>query len=148
MGRNERGYYELLAYGVGFCLALAMALNSGKAWSGSWEAGGAPQPGPRWTNDAHIADSVSVDSRGCVTASPNQKAGYVPGVDAWGHPVAPADNQTGFVNSLPVELDIDLGDRKAGGHRAEVTTPDMIYDAGSNTLDGYPLGRDCTSQFK
>ena len=148
MGTNERSYYQLLAYAVGFWLALAMALNSGKAWSGSWQAGGTPQSGPRWSNDAHIADSVAIDPYGCGSASPNQSADYVPGVDAWGRPVAPADNHTGFVNSLPVEVDIGLGSRRIGGHRAYISTPDMIFDAGSNTLGGYPLGRDCTPQFK
>lgn len=149
MGRNERGYLELLVYGVGFWLALAMALGSNKAWSGSWEAGGSSQKSqPRWSNDSHIANSVTVTPPHCIEPAPGQRAEYVPGVDAWGRPAAPADNHTGYVNSLPVELDIDLGKRRIGGRKAEITTPDMIYDPGHNTLDGYPLGRDCTPWFK
>lgn len=148
MGLKERGYIELLLYGLGFWLALSMALGSGKAWSGSWEAGGQVRPVPRWSNDAHIADSIVSPPPDCVSVSPGHGAEYVPGVDAWGRPVAPADGHTGYANSLPVEVDIDLGKRRVGGRRADISTGDMIYDPGHNTLDGYPLGRDCTPYFK
>lgn len=144
MGRSIRGYLELLAYGAGFCVALALALDAREAWSGSWEAGGPATSAPRWTNDAHIADSVAVSPGGCIVPSPGQSAEYVPGIDAWGHPAAPADGHTGFVNSLPVEVDIELGRRRIGGHRAEISTGDMLYDPGHNSLGAYPPGRDCT----
>jgi hypothetical protein len=102
---------------------------------------------PRWSNDHHIADTV-ITTPDFVELAPGQGAEYVPGRDAWGRPVAPADNHTGRASGPPVEVEVDLGTKHIGGHDVELSSGPMIYDPANNTLGGYPLGRDCTPHFK
>ena len=148
MGYGEHRISDVLIYAVAFSLALAIALAPQRASSGPYEAGGNPPPGPRWSNDHHIIDSVTVGPDGCVAPAPGQRAEYVPGRDAWGRPVAPADDHTGFEKSIPVEIDVHLKRKRIGRKRVDVSTGPMIYDPGLNTLNGYPLKRDCTPHFK
>ena len=60
MGYGEHRISEILIYAIAFSLAVAIALAPQKAWSGPYEAGATPPPGPRWSNDHHIIDSVTV----------------------------------------------------------------------------------------
>lgn len=141
MGYGEQKYSDLLIYALGMALAAAVALAPQTASSG-FEAGGTPDAGPRWSNDHHTADSVVVSPSGCVFPSPSQQAEYVPGRDAWGNPVAPADNYTGHPNALPLELDVHLGRKHLGGHLVDLHTHPSAFPP-ANTLP-----RDCTPYFK
>lgn len=147
MGRDEHNYSDLLIYALGFSLALAIALSPSKALSGQWDTAAEPPPGPRWSNDHHIADSVIV-TPDCVLPAPGQAAEYVPGYDAWGRPVAPADSHTGLVSPPPVEVEVHLKSKRIGRRTVDVTTGEVVYDPATNTLGGYPLARDCTPYFK
>lgn len=147
MGRDEHGFSDILIYGVGLSIAIAIALAPQLAFSGNYEAGVPAPKAPRWSNDHHIRNSV-IAGPDCVALPPGWAADYVPGRDAWGNPVAPADNHTGYVNTLPIEVDVHLGTKKFGKKRVDLYTGPMIYDPAQGTANTYPLERDCVPHFK
>lgn len=143
MGRGEHTLSDLLIYGIAISIALAMALAPQKASSGSYNAGAPASTGPRWSNDHHIANTVTAGPD-CVELAPGQSSNYIPGRDAWGRPVAPADGHTGYAVVLPpVEVKKDHI-----GKSVTTFTGPMIYDPVQNTLNGYPPLRDCTPRVK
>ncbi len=148
MGRGEHSISDMLIYAAAVSVALAIALSPQRALSGSYEAGGAAPKGPRWSNDHHLSDAVVTAGPDCVALAPGEAADYIPGRDAWGNPVPPADNHTGYVNTLPIEVDVHLGGKKIGKKFVDLSTGPMIYEPAPRTLGGYPLTRDCAPHFK
>lgn len=148
MGRGEHALSDLLIYGIAFSIVAAIALAPQKAASGSYDTSAPVPAGPRWSNDHQIADSV-IAGPDCVELTPGQSANYVPGRDAWGRPVAPADGHTGYVTVLPsVEIDIHKKKNKHGHKTVTAHTGPMYYDPLHNTVTGYPVSRDCTPTVK
>lgn len=148
MGRGEHTVSDLLIYGIAFSIAAAIALTPQKASSGSYDTAAPVPAGPRWSNDHQIADSV-IAGPDCVELAPGQSANYVPGRDAWGRPVAPADGHTGYATVLPsVEVEIQKKKKKHGSRAVTVHTGPMYYDPLHNTLSGYPVPRDCAARVK
>lgn len=144
MGRGEHTLSDLLIYGVAFSIAAAIAFAPQKAASGSYDTGAPVPVGPRWSNDHQIADSV-IAGPDCVELAPGQSANYVPGRDAWGRPVAPADGHTGYRTVLP---SVEVAKKKTPHKSVTIHTGPMFYDPLHNTVSGYPLARDCTATAK
>lgn len=149
MGHGEHSISDLLVYAVAFSIAAAIAFAPQKASSGSYDINAPIAPGARWSNDRHLADGLIVGPD-CVTLPGRASAEYVPGRDAWGRPVPPADSHTGVNNfrSIPMELDVHLGRKKLAGKSVELSSGPTGYDPGQNTVGGYPIQRDCTPYFK
>lgn len=149
MTRTDHSLPELLIYGVAFSLAIAAALLSRGALGASFDTSRPTPAGPRWSNDHHLADGLTV-TPDCVTLQPDTVAPYVPGRDAWGHPVPPADTANGphGPGVPPVELEVHLGYKTLGGQRVDLTLPRVHYDAAGNSVNGYRLDRDCTPLAK
>ncbi|GAB4231136.1 MAG: hypothetical protein Kow0032_13280 [Methyloligellaceae bacterium] len=136
----------LLAAALAVSLLIALPQQ---ARSGGYSAGAPAQPGPpRWSNRHHLeTPQAPADLPEC--GGPVPSAHYVPGVDAWGRPVAPAEGyRSGPKPSLPVELDVHLKRKRVGRKSVDVTSGPVTYDAANNTINGYPITRDCAPSVK
>lgn len=130
-------------------VAVAVMLAPDGVRSEPYEAGAsAPaSAGARWSNERHLMNGI-VSAPGCVALRPGQGAHYVPGRNARGGPVPPADSHTGHHAAPPVDLEIELGRRRTGGRRLELDTGPMRYDPSRGTVNGHPLSRDCAPRLK
>lgn len=147
MEYGGRSLFRRVACAPGLFLAAAAVLAPRDGLSGSYESGAGAPEGPRWSNESHLMNGI-VSVPGCVALRPGQGADYIPGRDARGGPVPPADSHTGHHAAPPVELEIELGRRRAGGRRLDLGSGPMVYDPAFNTLNGHPLSRDCTPRLK
>jgi len=102
---------------------------------------------PRWSNQHHYEAARAARTRDCAF-SPD----YVPGVDAWGDPVIPADLPRRYKEGVPagVDVDINLGHKWIGGHHAYLSAGDIYYDLANRELsvNGVPMVKDCIPATK
>ena len=140
---------NLLVLGLALAIAIGVALLPRAALGATFDTSRPAPVGPRWSNDHHLEDGLIV-TPDCVVLPPDMAAPYMPGRDAWGRPVPPADTTTGPGYSVvpPVELEVDLGTKKLGGQDIDLHLPPVTYDPGNNSLNGHPLSRDCTPFVK
>lgn len=143
-------FEQLVIYGLALALAIAIAFTPSSARSGAFETHPEGQAqgyvGPRWSNDHHHERDLIVRPD-CVTLPPGASAEYVPGRDAWGRPVVPAEPPKGFRDSFPmgVGLDVKLGTKHVGGKDIELHGGNLNFDPSTNelSLNGYTWQRDC-----
>lgn len=140
-------FEQLVIYGLAIALAIAVAFTPGIARSGAYETHPrAKAAGPRWSNDLHHEQGLIV-GRDCVALPPGADAEYVPGRDAWGRPVIPAEPPKGFREPFPMEvgLDVLLGTKHVGGKTIEMHGEYLGYNPATNelTLNGRTWQRDC-----
>lgn len=148
MRRGNRTFCGQCAGTTGLAIAaIALLLAPGDAMSGAYEAGAPASAGARWSNERHFRNGI-VSAPGCVALPPGQGADYVPGRNARGGPVPPADSHTGYYTAPPVGLEIELGRKRIGGRRLQLDTGPMLYDPSRGTLNGHSLLRDCAPRFK
>lgn len=136
---------QMLIYWLAIALALAILIAPQPAVGGAYVSGGNGYHAPRWSNDFQLQQGV-IAQPDCVTMAPGASAEYIPGRDAYGRPVPPADSPRYFGNALPyVDLDIKLGKKHVGGKTVKLYADGYAYDPATNQfmLDGQPLHRDC-----
>ena len=112
----------MIMHGLAAALAIAIAFAPVTARSGGYTTDPRGHSGPRWSNDRHHEDGLIVGD-GCVALPPGASAEYIPGRDAWGRTIIPAEQPKGFSNSFPVdiELDILLKQKTIGGKNIDLT---------------------------
>lgn len=110
-------------------LATAIALIPVAANSGKYTTDPKGHPVPRWSNDRHHEDGLIV-GHDCVALPPHAGADYIPGRDAWGRTIIPAEQPKNFDNSLPmdVELDILLKQKNIGGKNIDLTADAVPFN--------------------
>ena len=127
-------------------LAFTLALLSGPAIGGTYTTDAATTKPPRWSNDRHHEHGVIVQPD-CIALAPGIGADYVPGRDAWGRQIIPAQPLQGFRPSFPmgVEIDVNLGTKHNSGKDIELHGGYMAFDptSGALALNGHPWMRDC-----
>ncbi|MDA7946608.1 MAG: hypothetical protein MPJ78_03950 [Hyphomicrobiaceae bacterium] len=136
---------QMLIYWLAIAMAAAVLIAPRPAISGGYVSGGSGYNGPRWSNDFQLQQGLVVQP-GCVTIAPGASAEYIPGRDAYGRPVPPADSPSYFGNALPnVDLDIKLGKKHIGGKTVKLYADGYAYDPVTDqfTLHGQPMQRDC-----
>ena len=133
-------------YGLALALALAVAFAPGLAHSGAYTTDPVKRAGPRWSNSHHHESGLIVRPD-CVALPPGADAEYVPGRDAWGNPVIPAEPPKGFRDSFPVEVDLDvnIGTKHIAGNEIEMHAGRFTFDPATNeiSLNGRTWQRDC-----
>jgi hypothetical protein len=141
----------LVIYALALALAIAIAFAPGAARSGVYSTDKTEPAGPRWTNDRHHEQGLIVRPD-CVALPPGASADYVPGRDAWGRPVVPAEPPKGFNDSLPigVDLDIDLGTKHVAGKDIDLHGGYLHFEpsTGDLSLNGRTWRRDCLPSSK
>lgn len=146
MERETHTCEQLIIYGLALALAIAVAFTPGNARSGAYESHPQDDKAPRWSNDRHHEQGLIVRPD-CVALPPGAGAEYVPGRDAWGRPVVPAESPKGFNDPFPVGvgLDIDLGTKHVGGKDIEMHGGYLQFDPSTNalSLNGRTWQRDC-----
>jgi hypothetical protein len=125
----------MIGYGLAIALAIAIAFMPVAARSGGYSTDPRQHSAPRWSNDRHHEEGLIV-GRDCVALPPGASAQYIPGRDAWGRTVIPAEQPKGFVNSFPVEVEIDVpvGNKIIGGRRIDMTAGRFSFDPATNEL--------------
>jgi hypothetical protein len=151
MERETHTCEQLIIYGLALALAIAVAFTPGNARSGAYESHPQADKPPRWSNDRHHEQGLIVRTD-CVALPPGASAEYVPGRDAWGRPVVPAEPPKGFNDSFPVgvDLDINLGTKHVGGKDIEMHGGYLQFDPSTNelSLNGRTWQRDCLPSQK
>ena len=152
MRRGTYTYEEMIVYGLAVALAIAISFMPVTARSGGYTTDPMDHSGPRWSNDRHHEDGLIV-SRDCVALPPGASAQYIPGRDAWGRTVIPAEQPKGFDNSFPVEVELDvlIGQKNIGGKKIDLTAGQFYFNPATNelSLNGRTWQqRDCNSSPK
>lgn len=139
MDHETSPYEQFIIYTLALAVALAVAFFPMTARSGAYTTPGAAPKAPRWSNEHHLRESVVV-TPDCIAAPYGAGPDYIPGRDAWGNPVLPADPMTGFRPSLPmgVGIEVDLGTKHIGGHKVELYGQPLMFDP-----NGPSWQRDC-----
>jgi len=140
MDHDTAPYEQFIIYTLALAVAVAVAFFPLAARSGAYTAGSPPPEAPRWSNENHHRNSVVVTPGGCISAPYGTGPDYIPGRDAWGNPVLPADPMTGFRPSLPmgVGVEVELGTKHIGGHKVELYGQPLMFDP-----NGPSWQRDC-----
>ncbi len=109
----------IAAYLIALGLALMMA--TGPARSADYTNDGPVGKSPRWSNGFQQQEGTVVTPGGCLLPSPEYQANYVPGVDAWGNPVIPAETIRPY-SGPPVigELDLNLRKMQVGAYHGDL----------------------------
>lgn len=130
-------------YGLAVALAIIIAFLPDTARSGGYTTNPSDQIVPRWSNDRHHEDGLIV-GRDCVALPPGASAEYIPGRDAWGRTIIPAEQPKGFDNTFPVEVELDilLKQKSIGGKNIDLTAN------GVPLIDRTWQQRDCQSSPK
>lgn len=139
--------FDTFAYSaLAAAYACVLTLLPGLALAGTYTTDAATIKLPRWSNDRHHEHGVIVQPD-CIALAPGIGADYVPGRDAWGRQVIPAQPLQGFQPSFPmgVELDVNLGTKTIAGKDIELHGGHLAFDPTTGTLDlnGHPWMRDC-----
>lgn len=115
-------------YSLAAVFVIALAFIPDTAMSGAYTTDRMENTRPRWSNDRHHEDGLIV-GRDCVALPPGAGAQYVPGRDAWGRTILPAEPPRGFYNSFPVEVELDilLKHKNIGGKNIDVTANATPY---------------------
>lgn len=146
MKHETSAYEQFVVYALALAVALALTFFPVTARSGSYTTHEVAPAGPRWSNDHHHEYGLIVRP-GCVALPPGAGAEYIPGRDAWGRPVIPAEPLQGFRPSFPmgVDLDVNLGTKHVGGKDIELHGGHLAFDPATNdlTLNGHHWTRDC-----
>jgi len=113
---------DMIVYGIAAALAIAVAFTPVIARSGGYTNDPMDHSGPRWSNDRHHEDGLIV-GHDCVVLPPGVSADYIPGRDAYGRTIIPAEQPKGFYNSFPVEVELDilLKQTNIGGKNTDLT---------------------------
>ena len=129
--------------GLTVALAIVLVFIPGTIWGGGYTTDPSNHSGPRWSNDLHHEEGLIV-GRDCVALPPGASAEYIPGRDAWGRTIIPAEQPRGLHNSFPVEVEIDilLKQKTIAGKNIDITAYAMPYIEQSFRL------RDCLSTQK
>ena len=136
---------QSLIYLLAIAFALAILLTPHPVMSGAYMSGGGGSHAPRWSNDFQLQQGL-IAHPDCVTLAPGAGADYIPGRDAYGRPVPPADTLQPLMNTLPgVDLDIKLGKKHFGDKTVKLYADGYGYDPVTDqfTLNGQPMQRDC-----
>ena len=161
----------VMIYLIGLAIALTLAAMPNPARSDPVNNYGAPamqrgvndydepqpprQRAPRWSNQHQIDAALATRGRDCAS-SPD----YVPGVDAWGDPVVPADVPRTYPDWMPTQVGGDIrlnrmgrGGRRGhaiGRHNVDLYAGDVYYDLANKELsvNGVPLVKDCIPPTK
>lgn len=149
MRHSEHPLSEILMCWIALAIALAIAFSPQNAAGGAYDSEAVYGKAPRWSNDHQLADTV-IAGPDCVSPSPSQQAEYLAGRDAYGYPVAPADNYTGYRNTAgpKVELEVQLDQKMPGGKAVDITSGTIPYTVGSAQGGYYPPQRHCAPYFK
>ena len=144
MHHESSPYEQFIIYALALALALAIAFFPISARSGAYSTTAPAPTAPRWSNEHHLRYSVVI-TPGCVSAPYGSGPDYIPGRDAWGNPVLPADPTTGYYPSLPmgVGVEVDLGTKHLGGHQDDRYGQPLMLDPNSHA---WP--RDCLTPQK
>lgn len=140
MRQRAYTYKDMNVCGMAVALAIAIAFMPTAARSGGYTSDPRDHPGPRWSNDRHHEDGLIV-GRDCVALPPGASAEYIPGRDAWGRTVIPAEQPKGLVNSFPVEVELDilLKQKNIGGKNIDLTANGMpLIDRTLQQRDCHP----------
>lgn len=113
---------DMIVSGMAAALAIIVVFTPLTVQSGGYTTGPKDYSGPRWSNDRHHEDSLIV-GRDCVALPPGVSAEYIPGRDAWGRTIIPAEQPKGLNNSYPLEvgLEILLNQKNIGGKNIDLT---------------------------
>jgi len=113
---------DMIVSGMAAALAIIVVFTPLTAQSGGYTTDPKDNSGPRWSNDRHHEDGLIV-GRDCVALPPGVSAEYIPGRDAWGRTIIPAEQPKGLNNSYPleVELEILLKQKNIGGKNIDLT---------------------------
>ncbi len=113
---------DMIMYGLAIALATAIAFMPVAVMSGGYTSNPMDHFGPRWSNDRQLEDGLIV-GRDCVALPPGVSAEYIPGRDAWGRTIIPAEQPKGLNNSYPLEvgLEILLKQKNIGGKNIDLT---------------------------
>ncbi len=108
--------------GMAAALAIIVVFTPLTVQSGGYTTDSKNYSGPRWSNDRHHEDGLIV-GRDCVALPPGVSAEYIPGRDAWGRTIIPAEQPQGLNTSFPleVELEILLKQKNIGGKNIDLT---------------------------
>lgn len=144
MHHETSPYEQFIIYALALALALAIAFFPMTARSGAYSTPAPAPKAPRWSNEHHHRQSVVVGP-GCVSAPYGAGPDYIPGRDAWGNPVLPADPTTGYYPSLPmgIGIDVQLGTKHMGGKTIELYGHPLMF-----APNGHTWPRDCFSPQK
>ena len=136
---------QLLVYMLTIAFALAILLTPQPVMSGAYVSGGNGYHAPRWSNEHQLQQGL-IAHPDCVTIAPAADANYIPGRDAYGNPVPPADTVDTLMNPLPnIGFDVKLGEKHVGDKTVKLYADGYGYDPVTNqfTLYGQPMQRDC-----
>ena len=146
MRHRTCSYEEFLIYGLAVALAITMVLAPDAARSGAYVSDPLDYFGPRWSNNEHIERGL-IAGAGCVALPPGASAEYIPGRDARGRPVLPADTPKSFNNNFPVGVDVDVkvGTKQIAGQQIDLYAGRFAFDPATNelSLNGRVWQRDC-----
>jgi len=151
MRHGLSAYEELLIYGLALALASIVAFTPNAARSGGYTNDPIDHFAPRWSNSQHHEYGLIVRPD-CVALPPGAGAEYIPGRDAWGRTIIPAEPPNGFSNTFPVEveLDVNLGTKQIAGKDIELHAGRFTFDPATNqlALNGRKWQRDCLPPSK
>jgi len=151
MKQETSAHEQFAIYSLAIALAFAVAFSPVTARGDGYVTGDEISKRPRWSNSEHHEYGLIVRPD-CVALPPGAGATFVPGRDAWGRPVIPAEPLQGFRPSFPmgVELDVNLGTKHVGGKTIELHGGQLSYDPTVNdlSLNGHQWTRDCLPSSK
>lgn len=148
MGYGEHTIRDLLVTAVALSLAAAIVAAPKPARSDGLSE--PPRPAPRWSNDVHHQDGIRA-SDPCRALAPGYAPDYVPGHDAWGQPVIPAEvpSQPPYYVPDEIELNIGLKQKQIGGFPVDLSARKFFFDGAGAGYGREPLARrDCVSSHK
>ena len=148
MGYGAHTIRDLLVTAVALSLAAAILTAPTPARSDGLSE--PPRAAPRWSNDAHHQDGIRANDP-CRALAPGYTSDYVPGHDAWGQPVIPAEVPKERPDFVPdeIELNIGLKQKQIGGFPVDLSARKFFFDAaGAGYGAGAAARRDCVSSHK
>jgi len=151
MRHEAHAFEQMIVYWFAVALAILFMIVPQAAQSGGYDTGQRGYHPPRWSNAAQLQQGLIVGPD-CIAMAPGASAEYIPGRDAYGQPVPPADSPMMFGSALPADIDLEvkLKSRRIGRKSVDVYADGLGYDQASNqvTLNGQPLHQDCLAASK
>ncbi len=151
MRHEAHTFEQMIICWLAIAMAILFMIVPQTAQSGAYETGQRGYHAPRWSNAAQLQQGL-IAGPDCVAMAPGASAEYIPGRNAYGQPVPPADSPMIFGNAFPVDLDLEvkLKTKKIGRKSIDVYPDGLGYDQASNqvTLNGQPLHQDCLTSSK
>lgn len=146
---DDRRPGNILIYLAAVGLAFAVAASPRAARSGGLDTEAPAPAGPRWSNASHHLQGAAM-AGDCIAPSAEYRAEYVPGIDAWGRPVIPAETaRAPSARPLMGEIDVHLKHKRLAGRDIDLSAvaPIQLAPAPGGAIPGAG-GQDCAQAFK